>query len=208
MLRLLIVDDEPIILEGLQKIIDWERFGFNVVAVASDGESAFEKARQYLPDVIITDIVMNFMDGLDLIKAVKQVKDDVSFVVMSAYQEFEYAKEACNLGVYSYLSKPIEKEELLKIMLSLKDKILQERSIREKMENITELIKEDHLLLIDQFVKRIFNNKAGQNEIDSKSRLLNINFDNKDIFAVAIIKINTLAEEIVLRTPLEVGQIV
>ena len=121
MLKLLIVDDEPIILEGLVKTIPWEKWGFNVVGSAKDGVQALLLMEKFHPNVVITDILMNQMTGLQLIETTLKRFPDIVFVVMSAHKEFDYAKTACSLGAYSYLLKPLNEQELQDTMNSVYD---------------------------------------------------------------------------------------
>ncbi|WP_187274559.1 response regulator [Paenibacillus sp. N3.4] len=109
MYKLLILDDEPIILDGLKHILNWNELGFDIVATASDGLEGLEKIQEQTPDFVITDIRMKFMDGLTFIKEAKSVHPGIMFVVLSAFSDFEYAKESIQLGVYNYILKPVDR---------------------------------------------------------------------------------------------------
>lgn len=112
MFKVIHVDDEKLILDGLRAMIDWERLGFTVCAQARNGREALEAVQRVRPDLIITDISMPQMDGLELIRQVNERWPDVRFIVLSGYSEFEYAQQAMQLGVRYYVLKPIEEEEL------------------------------------------------------------------------------------------------
>ncbi|MFC4102554.1 response regulator transcription factor [Paenibacillus xanthanilyticus] len=107
MLKALIFDDEYIVLEGLQRMIDWTQFGIEIAGTASDGLSALELFRQTQPDLILTDIRMPGMDGLQLIEQVLKEAPSTYCIVFSGFNEFEYVKRAIELGVSDYLEKPI-----------------------------------------------------------------------------------------------------
>lgn len=109
-MKVLLVDDEYLQREGLRKTIDWERWGMQVVAAAENGEQALELVRELRPDLVITDICMPFMDGLQLTEAVKQFAPETEIVILTCYDEFEYAKRAIKLGVNDYVMKPVELE--------------------------------------------------------------------------------------------------
>jgi len=113
----LLVDDEPHALDGLQLMVDWERFGFRVTGVCRDGEEAMRLIRTGPPDLVVTDIRMPVMDGLALIEEVRRSGfRDMLFVIVSGYHDFEYAARAVRLGVRHYLTKPVidsEAEEML-----------------------------------------------------------------------------------------------
>ncbi|MDO7908773.1 response regulator [Paenibacillus sp. JX-17] len=112
MLKVLLVDDEPIMLEGLRFMVDWNRLGFEVCGTARDGEDALELIHQLQPHLVITDIRMPVIDGLELIQRVSSIGFWTKFIVVSGYSDFEYAKRAIQYGVSSYLTKPLEEPEL------------------------------------------------------------------------------------------------
>lgn len=135
MLKVFLVEDEFVVREGIKNNIDWEAHGYEFCGEASDGELAFPMIQKLKPDIVITDIRMPFMDGLVLSRLIKKEMPQIEIVILSGYEEFEYAKEAVKIGVAEYLSKPINGEELLKEMDALALKIeekKQEREIREK----------------------------------------------------------------------------
>lgn len=120
MYRVILIDDEPIILQGLHQIIDWKAMGFDIIGSASNGKEGLELALLVEPDLIVTDIRMKFMDGITLIKMVKEKNKDIVTVVISAYDEFSYAQDACNLGAFSYILKPIVKEDFKQVISKVK----------------------------------------------------------------------------------------
>lgn len=118
--RVLVVDDERIILEGLVHTYPWEKAGFSVCGTALSGEGALEQCRLLRPDVVMTDIRMKAMDGLELIRKIKGELPQTEFVVISAFRDFEYAQTACSLDVFSYLLKPFSDEDFLQVMTALR----------------------------------------------------------------------------------------
>jgi len=112
MLKVMLVDDEKSILQGLQYLIDWHEYGFEVATTARNGREALEIIKQNAVDLIITDIKMPYMDGLELIANVKKLNHKIKFIVISGYSEFEYAKKAIDVNVIGYLLKPIDEGEL------------------------------------------------------------------------------------------------
>lgn len=119
----MIVDDIPIFLEYLRGFINWEEYGFEICAEASNGKEAYEKIEEYYPDVILTDITMPYMDGLELAEKVMEQYPDISVILITGNNEFEYARKALRIGVCDYLVKPFEKEELILGLLKLQDNI-------------------------------------------------------------------------------------
>lgn len=112
MLKVVLVDDEQIILNGLQKVIAWDRFGCEVAGTASDGKSGLELVRRLKPNLLFTDIRMPNMDGLTMIAALKSEFPNLRISILTAYRDFEYAQRAVNLGVSRYLLKPSKMDEL------------------------------------------------------------------------------------------------
>lgn len=120
MKRILIVDDEYLVRLGLKTIIDWAEHGYTVAGEAANGREALELFNRTGADVILTDIKMPIMDGLELIRAVKKKNKNVKIVILSHYDEFTYAQEAINLGAFRYILKSeLTKTNLLDVLRSL-----------------------------------------------------------------------------------------
>ncbi|WP_334074308.1 MULTISPECIES: response regulator [Paenibacillus] len=119
MLRIAIVDDETSIREGLGKIIRRESEQYEVIGTFSNGQEALEFARAEQLDVVITDIRMPLMDGLELIKEIKAVKPETRCIIMSGFTDFEYARQALRYSAVDYLLKPINKKQLLELLQKL-----------------------------------------------------------------------------------------
>lgn len=135
MLKIFLVEDEFIVREGIKNNIDWAANGFEFCGEASDGEVAFPMIQKIKPDIVITDIKMPFMDGLELSKLIKKELPWTEIIILTGHEKFEYAKEAIKIGVAEYLSKPISSSELLREVSNLAIKIEEkkkEREIKEK----------------------------------------------------------------------------
>ena len=116
LLKLVIVDDEPILLQGLLDTYDWADMGFKVVGSAQSGEQAIEVIKETKPHVVLTDIRMKQITGLMVMEEIQKTDMDCMFIVLSAYRDFDYAQQACDLGAFAYLLKPIEDEKLRETM--------------------------------------------------------------------------------------------
>ena len=127
MLKVFLVEDESVIRDGLRDNIPWEQYGFRFVGEAADGEMALPLIRKARPDVLITDIKMPFMDGLSLSRIVSKEFPEMKIIIISGYDDFEYARQAIEVGVDQFLLKPITRLTLKKTLLELRDKIEQER---------------------------------------------------------------------------------
>ncbi|MGC4019788.1 MAG: response regulator [Muricomes sp.] len=113
MYHILIVDDEFLVRLGLKTTIDWEANGYKVVGEASNGKEALEMARSSKPDIVLVDVKMPLMDGLEFITEAKKISEDISFIILSNYENFQYAKLAMKLGVSQYLLKSEINEDIL-----------------------------------------------------------------------------------------------
>ena len=132
MLKVFLVEDEFVVREGIKNNVDWESHGYEFCGEASDGELAFSMIQKVKPDIVITDIKMPFMDGLTLSKLIKKELPATEIIILTGFEEFEYAKEAIKIGVAQYLSKPINGDELLKEVDAIAAKIKEKREVQEK----------------------------------------------------------------------------
>lgn len=121
-MKVLLVDDEPMVVDSLLNLISWKDNGFEVVGSAHDGKTALQQYHTKLPELMIVDIRMPGMDGLELMRAVASVNPAVKFIVMSAYKDFEYAQQAIELGVSSYVVKhTLDAQKLLEELAKVRD---------------------------------------------------------------------------------------
>lgn len=127
MIKVFLVEDEFIIRQGIKNNIDWASHGYEFCGEAGDGELAFPMIQKLKPDVVITDIKMPFMDGLELSRLIKKELPETEIIILSGHEEFEYAKEAIRIGVAEYLLKPINGEDLLKEVDEVAFKINEKR---------------------------------------------------------------------------------
>lgn len=120
---MLLVDDEPLITKGLKAILNWRNYGFEVVKIAQNGVEALSYLQENTVHLLITDIMMPKMSGLELIKKVKHIKPFLKCIILSGYQEFDFAKQGMKLGIENYLLKPIDEDELLKTIQTVRQKL-------------------------------------------------------------------------------------
>ncbi|MDF2924821.1 MAG: two component transcriptional regulator, AraC family [Paenibacillaceae bacterium] len=127
MYKVLIVDDEHFIRERLAAMIPWEEYDLKVEGLAEDGASALEMIGRISPDLVVSDIRMPDMTGLEMISRAKTLRPGIRFIILSAYGEFDYARQAIQLGVTDYLLKPTRPEELLQVLLKQVDVLVQQK---------------------------------------------------------------------------------
>ena len=133
MYRLLIVEDEEIIRQGLTEHIPWNKIGFNVVGEADNGKSAVDLIPVIQPDVILTDIKMPEMNGVEMMSFIKQEYPHIKVIVISGYNDFEYARKSVEYGAYSYLLKPVRETEIKEVFELLKDDLNKIENEKTKM---------------------------------------------------------------------------
>lgn len=135
MIKAIIVDDENLSIRMLESIISWNRCGIELVATANAGDKALELIFRLQPELVITDIRMPGMDGLELIRRAKLLKPDIEFVIVSAYADFDYAKRAIALSGANYLLKPVDEAELEKTVLGVVKKLDERHEARCQLED-------------------------------------------------------------------------
>ena len=155
MIKIFLVEDEIAIRKGIKNSIDWEKEGYEFAGEAGDGELAYPMILKTKPDILITDIKMPFMDGLQLSKLVRKELPATKILILSGYDEFEYAKEAIKLQVAEYLLKPISSTKLLDVLAQVKEVIRQEQEEKELIKKYREDMKENRELEKERFLNQI-----------------------------------------------------
>lgn len=146
MIKVMIVDDEPYIRQGLKLLINWEKYGFNICAEAANGQEAIKIMEETEIDLVITDIKMPGIDGLQLIEQTrKKLSKKVRFIILSGFYEFEYAKKAIKYDVVDYVLKPVQKEELIKALDEYKEFYYHQMENEKKQEISDKIIFDRHL---------------------------------------------------------------
>lgn len=150
MYKILLIDDETIIIEGLKKLVAWEEIECKVVGIAEDGQEGLDLVRRLKPDIVISDIQMPKLSGLEMIKKIKEKKQDVKFIILSGYREFEYAREAISLGVIHFLLKPTNLEDIKNAVLEAINILDDERTKVKNIENLRKKLKKFNLLASEE----------------------------------------------------------
>lgn len=184
MLTLLLVDDEPIILQGFLETYDWNKMGFQVIGTARDGEKALELMEKQEPDLILTDVRMKKMNGLELIEKSKELGYQTKFVVISAYKDFEYAKKACKNGALSYLVKPIDDVELESTMTRIFEECSDEKDRKRNYNLWEQILLEDRDNFLNQMVGKYLDDSIEETELMEFFVSLSRETELEDHFAV------------------------
>ncbi|HEY5587175.1 MAG TPA: response regulator [Ruminiclostridium sp.] len=182
MIRTLIVDDEELLRKGLIALIDWQSIGFEIVGEAGNGLEALELIKKNPVDVIVVDIRMPIIDGIGLMKKIKEDLINVRVIVLSGYDDFKYAQSAISCGASAYILKPAEEEEVMKALLTVKEEILKELSEKESKRNLKDSAK-------NNFLNRLLEGNISQEQYSSSIEELNINFI-EEYFCIALIMLD------------------
>jgi len=135
MYRVLIVDDEPSIREGMTTLIEWELYGFEVCGTAANGREALAKADELQPDLMLVDIRMPGINGLELIERIREKDSICHFLILSGYSDFDYAKKAIGFRVDGYLLKPVDEKELCESLARIRDRLIEEKEQKRQQES-------------------------------------------------------------------------
>ena len=123
MMKLLVVDDEFFVRKGIIESIEWDKYNIEICGEASNGIEALPLVEELHPNCVLTDLKMGKMDALEFIERAKQIDSQITFVILSGYDDFEDARKAISLGVSEYLLKPIGADELIHVMLKVKEQL-------------------------------------------------------------------------------------
>ena len=179
MLKVFLVEDEIVVREGIKNTISWEEEGFSFVGEAGDGELAYPLILKYRPDILITDIRMPFMDGLELSRLVKQDLPEIKILIISGYDEFDYAKQAISIGVTDYLVKPINGAQLLKSVKKIGKIIEEEQEQKQFLETFEQEREESRQLARMKLFRKIVSSKKSVSELLAESRQLGMDLTAK-----------------------------
>lgn len=130
MYRVLIAEDEDIIRKGIAYTMDWVSMGCTIVGEAANGKEGVEKIKELSPDIVLADIMMPMMNGIEMIRKGQEIAD-FKAIIMTSYADFEYAKKAIELGVSAYLMKPVDEEELKKNISKIITEIEKDNQLRQ-----------------------------------------------------------------------------
>lgn len=176
MFKLLIVDDENQIREGLRRILNWEEYGITICAEASCGTGALAMIEKYRPQIVLTDIKMPEMDGIALLKEIRKNGWDIKVIILSGYDDFSLVRQTMKYGAVDYLLKPIGKNELIQVIEELLDQLEERKSTDSLEEDGSEIAR-------SSFYNRLLTSSVNAIEFREKSELLDIDL-GKDQLAV------------------------
>lgn len=201
---IVLADDEPQILHGMLGGIPWEQLGFSVAATAGNGQEALEYVQKLHPDLLISDIKMPFLDGLELARILHDALMHIKIVLFSGWDDFEYARRAISYGVSEYVLKPIDFEEMQQLLSKLHAELEEEYDFRTNRQRQEKIYQQSLPLLRQQFFTQLLQGKITQEYAAQQMELLDLSF-TYPAYAVALMQ--TQNNEDIL-TQISVQQIV
>ena len=150
--KILLVDDEAEVRTSIIRKIDWSAVGFQVVGDAENGVDALEKIEQLEPDVVLTDIRMPYMDGLEMAERLREIHPSIKVVLFSGFDDFEYAQKAIKLNIIEYILKPVNAEEMMEILLRIKGTLDEEIQRLRDLTNLQESFRKNLPILREKFL--------------------------------------------------------
>lgn len=187
--KLLIVDDEIEVRKGIINKVDWDKLGFEIVGEGENGKEALEIFEKTMPDVLLTDIKMPFMDGLQLTQCVKEKYPTTKVIVMTGFDEFEYAHKAIKLNVSEYILRPVGAVELSEILTKVRKQIDDEIDEKENVEALREYYRKSIPVLKDKFLTSLITTTMEKEDIEEGLKSYDINLRGSS-YIVSIISID------------------
>jgi two-component system, response regulator YesN len=172
--RVLIADDECIIREGIRDSVDWESLRLTVVAEAEDGEEALEKAIQHDVHIMLVDLNMPIMDGIELMKHVRERLPDCKIIIITGHDEFAYAQKAIRLQVKDYILKPANPVQLEKVLRQVRGELEEEASKQQQWQQASQQISRSYPLLRERFGQQWLDGGMTAAEISEQLRFLQL----------------------------------
>lgn len=187
MIKLMVVDDEHWIREGLKRTIDWSSHGIQFIGDAEDGCKALELIEAHVPEIIISDIKMPTMDGMDLMEEIKKRGIDTKVIFISGFSDFAYAQKAVKLGAFDYILKPVEEPVLLEIIERCISEIKQKQELNSRLQELSGRIRESLPLARQKHLEMCLTRSLTEREMQSAWEALHINLDPKRLIVMAMV---------------------
>lgn len=169
MYKLILVEDEEEVRQGIIEQIDWEKYGFEIVDQAENGREAAESIERLMPDVVVTDIQMPFMNGLQLAEWIREHHPNTKIIILTGFDEFEYAQRAIKLQIDEYILKPFSAQELIDILLKVRGQIEAEIADKKNVYVLSEHYRKSLPVLREQFLSSLVSRRLRSEEIAEKS---------------------------------------
>lgn len=194
MYKLIIVDDEEEVRKGVLRKIDWQGCGFEIAGEAENGREVLEIAEKCMPDVVLTDIKMPFMDGLKLSEHLREKFPTVKIIILTGFDEFEYAQKALRLNAVEYILKPISAQELTDVLNKVKNRIDEEIAQKEDMQVLKEHYRRSLPVLREKFLTTLITSRLKKDEVLERLDKFDLNL-NGSTFLISVLSIDYRNED-------------
>jgi two-component system response regulator YesN len=178
MWSLVVADDEPKIRRGIEGILDWHEFNINIVGEAEDGEIALEIIKKKKPNIILLDINMPFLNGLNLLQKLKDINNKSIVIIISGYDDFSYAQKALQFNVFDYILKPVNKKSMEEIITKAVNKLNEIEKENNYLNLVNKQISENSYALKKTLFCEWLNNKLSDEQVLKEMEFFNIKFGN------------------------------
>lgn len=192
MYKAIIVDDEYLIRESLKKTIDWSEMGVCLEGEASNGRDALQLIQEVHPDIVLTDIRMPIMNGIELAIQIKKMHENIRIIFISGYDDFSYAQQALKIGVEDYVLKPIDNKKVLECILKVVTSIEEELQIFMEVQTMKLKLKEHQPIVLNRLLRDLINGvrAIGNNNILKILSTYDVKFDNNSNYILIILNID------------------
>lgn len=190
MYRLIVVDDEEEVRKGIIEKIEWNKYGFEIVGEAENGIEAIDVVEKTLPDVVLTDIKMPYMDGLTLVEKLRDRFPTTKIIFLTGIDEFEFAQKAIKLNVIEYVLKPVSSLEMMEILQKVRNVLDLEIAQKKDLDMLRQHYRKSLPLFRDKFLNSLITNRYDHKDIARKAKSFGLDID-KSGFAVSVLRIDS-----------------
>lgn len=187
MYKLLVVDDEERVRRGLQVSVDWDELDIEIIGEAEDGKEALAIVKKEKPDIIITDIYMPEMDGLQLMKKALEIIPNTKIIILSGYEEFKIARTAIRNKAFDYLLKPVKVEDMVRVIEKAKQKIEYELSRLENEKRIKKQLQESLPVLKERYLDYLLTGRISLKKLKKKYKYLDFNLEDNNFVVMVFV---------------------
>lgn len=185
-IKVMLVDDEENTRKLLKLLVNWEDLGFTISGEASSGQEALHMMDEIRPDLVITDVRMPYMDGLEFSKLALQVYPNLKIIVLTAYEDFSSAQQSVQMGVSAFLLKPIKRDSLTSALNSIAKKIAEEQDIQQEYAHIQEQLGQMRETLQEKFLSELLIASIPEDELKQKIQYFSLESIEKQVQAAVI----------------------
>lgn len=197
MLKMVIADDDRLVLETLRDVVDWNAHGIEVVALAADGEEALRLCELHRPDILFTDIKMPVISGLEVAMTLREQGSEIKIIIISGVQDFDFARTALDIKVEGYILKPIQLDEVNRILRKTVNNISLEQNRDQMLSEMRQQLEEHHLEMKDAFVRNLVTGNYKTNEeIADKLKYFGLDFHPGSQAVAAVLAIDRYADAV------------